>query len=86
MIESPNYPYSTSYIEEVAAYVRVSTTEQKMHGISIDAQKQKLKEYAENHNMKIVEWYIDEGVSGRKPIAKTANATNTKIKAIKIVI
>lgn len=70
MIESENYPYSTNYIEEVAAYVRVSTTEQKMHGISIDAQTQKLTEYAENHNMKIVEWYIDEGVSGRKPIAK----------------
>lgn len=70
MIESANYPYSTEYIEEVAAYVRVSTTEQKMHGISIDAQKQKLIEYAESNNMKIVEWYIDEGVSGRKPIAK----------------
>lgn len=70
MIESAGYPYSTSYIEEVAAYVRVSTSEQKMHGISIDAQKQKLAEYAENHNMKIVEWYIDEGVSARKPIAK----------------
>lgn len=70
MIESTGYPYSTSYIEEVAAYVRVSTTDQKIHGLSIDSQKQKLTEYAENHNMKIVDWYIDEGVSGRKPIAK----------------
>ena len=70
VIESAGYPYSTEYIEEVAAYVRVSTSEQKMHGISIDAQKQKLTEYAENHNMKIVDWYIDEGVSGAKPIAK----------------
>lgn len=74
MIENPGYPYSdeyiAQYIEEVAAYVRVSTSEQKMHGISIDAQKQKLTEYAENHNMKIVEWYVDEGVSARKPIAK----------------
>lgn len=70
MIESQNYPYSTSYIEEVAAYVRVSTTEQKLHGLSIESQKQKLTDYAEAHNMKIVEWYIDEGVSGRKPIAK----------------
>lgn len=70
MIESTGYPYSTQYIEEVVAYVRVSTTEQKMHGLSIDAQKQKLIEYAESHNMKIVEWYIDEGVSARKPIAK----------------
>ena len=70
MVESPGYPYSTEYIEEVAAYVRVSTTEQKMHGISIESQKQKLIEYAEKNNMKIVEWYIDEGVSGAKPIAK----------------
>jgi DNA invertase Pin-like site-specific DNA recombinase len=70
MIENPGYPYSMQYIEEVAAYVRVSTTEQKLHGLSIESQKQKLVEYAENHNMKIVEWYIDEGVSGRKPIAK----------------
>lgn len=70
MQESQNYPYSTSYIEEVAAYCRVSHTEQKLHGLSIEAQKQKLADYAEQHNMKIVEWYIDEGVSARKPIAK----------------
>lgn len=57
-------------IERVAAYVRVSTQEQKLHGISIDAQKAKLQAYADDNNMKIVEWYIDEGVSGRKLIRK----------------
>lgn len=55
-------------IETVAAYVRVSTQEQKLHGLSLDAQKMKLTEYAEKNNMKIVEWYVDEGVSGRKLI------------------
>lgn len=55
-------------IECVAAYVRVSSQEQKLHGLSLDAQKMKLNEYAEKNNMKIVEWYIDEGVSGRKLI------------------
>ena len=55
-------------IEPVAAYIRVSTTEQKLHGLSLDAQKMKLKEYAKKHDMKIVEWYCDEGVSGRKLI------------------
>lgn len=55
-------------IERVAAYIRVSTTEQKLHGLSLDAQKMKLKEYAKKNNMKIVEWYMDEGVSGRKLI------------------
>ena len=58
------------YIESVACYVRVSTQEQKLHGLSLDAQKEKLIDYAEKHNLRIVEWYIDEGVSGRKPIKK----------------
>lgn len=57
-------------IERVAAYIRVSTTEQKLHGISVDAQRMKLTEYAEKNNMKIVGWYVDEGVSGRKLIRK----------------
>jgi DNA invertase Pin-like site-specific DNA recombinase len=57
-----------SKIELVAAYVRVSTQEQKLHGLSLDAQKMKLTEYAEENNMRIVEWYVDEGVSGRKLI------------------
>lgn len=57
-------------VELVAAYVRVSTQEQKLHGLSLDAQRMKLVEYAKEHNMKIVEWYVDEGVSGRKLIRK----------------
>ena len=57
-------------VECVAAYVRVSTQEQKLHGLSLDAQKMKLTEYAEKNNMRIVEWYVDEGVSARKLIRK----------------
>ena len=60
----------TRKIERVAAYVRVSSQEQKLHGVSLDAQKMKLTEYAEKNNMRIVEWYVDEGVSGRKLIKK----------------
>lgn len=58
----------TMKIERVAAYVRVSHQEQKLHGLSLDAQRMKLTEYAEKNGMKIVEWYVDEGVSGRKLI------------------
>lgn len=58
----------TMKIERVAAYVRVSTQEQKLHGLSLDAQRMKLTEYAEKNHMKIVGWYVDEGVSGRKLI------------------
>lgn len=55
-------------VEIVAAYVRVSTQEQKLHGLSVDAQRMKLEQYAKEHNMRIIEWYVDEGVSGRKLI------------------
>lgn len=60
----------TGKILRVAAYVRVSHQEQKLHGLSLDAQKMKLTAYAKAHGMKIVEWYMDEGVSGRKLIRK----------------
>ena len=37
-------------IERVAAYVRVSSQEQVLHGLSLDAQRMKLNEYAETIN------------------------------------
>lgn len=61
---------ATMKIERIACYVRVSHAEQKLHGLSLDAQKAKLAKYAEENRMKIVGWYIDEGVSGRKLIRK----------------
>jgi len=67
-METSSFVGGTNYIEEVAAYIRVSTQEQKLHGISLEAQVEKLTEYAEKHNMKIVKFYKDEGVSGRKLI------------------
>lgn len=67
-MEKGTYIGGTDYIEEVAAYIRVSTQEQKLHGISLEAQVEKLTEYAEKHGMKIVKFYKDEGVSGRKLI------------------
>lgn len=69
-MEEGRFVGGLNYIEEVAAYIRVSSQEQKMHGLSLEAQEQTLREYAEKNNMKIVEWYKDEGVSGRKLIKK----------------
>lgn len=57
-------------MDRVACYIRVSSEEQKLHGISLDAQIDKLTAYAKDHELKIVEWYKDEGVSGRKLIRK----------------
>lgn len=67
-METGKFVGGENYIEEVAAYIRVSTQEQKLHGISLEAQVEKLTEYAEKHGMKIVKFYKDEGVSGRKLI------------------
>lgn len=54
----------------VACYIRVSTQEQKLHGLSLDAQRDTLKRYAEEHGLLIVGWYEDEGISGRKLIRR----------------
>ncbi len=53
-----------------AAYIRVSTEEQALHGYSLEAQKEALTEYANVHNMNIIDYYIDEGFSARKKMAK----------------
>ena len=53
-----------------AIYIRVSTEEQAIHGLSIDTQKQELTEYAKNNSYEIVDYYIDEGKTARKSITK----------------
>ncbi|WMJ87580.1 recombinase family protein [Anaerocolumna sp. MB42-C2] len=53
-----------------AVYIRVSTEEQAIHGYSLEAQKAALTEYAKAHSLDIVDYYIDEGLSARKKMAK----------------
>lgn len=48
---------------KVALYVRVSHDEQSKFGFSVQNQIKRLKEYAEEENLVIVEIYIDEGFS-----------------------
>lgn len=57
---------------KAALYYRVSTEEQARHGLSIDAQKDALTEWANANNLKIVGYYGDEGISARKPASKRA--------------
>jgi DNA invertase Pin-like site-specific DNA recombinase len=61
-----------SYLKvlRVGLYERVSTDEQAVKGYSIETQKDNLEEYAKEHNMKIVDHYTDEGISGAKPPLK----------------
>lgn len=57
-------------IRRVGLYGRVSTDEQALRGFSIEAQVDNLKEYCEENNLKIVDVYLDEGISGAKPPLK----------------
>lgn len=63
-------PLNHDLLQRTAAYVRVSTDEQKLRGLSPEAQRDTLRRYAAENNLVIVEWYEDLGVSGRKPIKK----------------
>lgn len=54
----------------VFLYVRVSTEEQAIHGLSIDAQTAALTAWAKANRHSIVGIYTDAGISGRKPASK----------------
>lgn len=54
----------------VALYCRVSTEDQARHGISIEAQLEALRQWAEREGHIIVGEYVDAGISGKKPPGK----------------
>ena len=54
----------------VACYIRVSTQEQCLHGLSLESQREALISYAKAHNMQVVDIYADEGITARKAINK----------------
>ena len=51
--------------EATGIYIRVSTDDQVREGFSINAQRDKLTKYAELNDWLIVDYYIDEGISGK---------------------
>ncbi len=51
-------------------YERVSTDEQAKHGFSIDTQIEALTEYCEKNNIRIVDHYCDDGISGGKAASR----------------
>ncbi len=53
-------------LKRCAIYIRVSTEEQHINGLSLPAQKKVLTEYAEQNGYLIVDCYADEGISARK--------------------
>ena len=49
-----------------ALYIRVSSEEQAKHGLSLEAQQEKLQQYARENGLRVVAEYHDEGYSARK--------------------
>lgn len=54
---------------KAVAYVRVSTEEQVIDGLSLDAQEEMAKAYCAMRDMDLIEIVRDQGVSAGKPIA-----------------
>lgn len=57
-------------MKRVFLYVRVSTEEQAIHGLSIDAQTAALQAWARAEHHQVVGVYTDAGISARKPASK----------------
>lgn len=53
-------------IRRAALYIRVSTEEQAMHGLSLTAQRETLTRYVEDNGLRLVGVYTDEGITARK--------------------
>lgn len=57
-------------VKRAAGYIRVSTAEQSLKGLSIETQIAEIKEYAKLHGMKLEDVYIDRGITARKSLEK----------------
>jgi DNA invertase Pin-like site-specific DNA recombinase len=53
---------------KAVAYVRVSTQEQASHGVSLDAQRERIQAYCQMVGLELVELISEEGISGSVPL------------------
>ena len=53
-----------------ALYIRVSTRDQNLHGYSLSAQENLLRQYAADHSMTVYDLYADRGKSANKALNK----------------
>jgi DNA invertase Pin-like site-specific DNA recombinase len=57
-------------VKRAAGYIRVSTVEQSLKGLSIETQISEIENYAKTHNMKLEGLYIDRGITARKQLER----------------
>ena len=54
---------------KAVCYVRVSTMEQSTHGVSLEAQEERLLAYCSMARIEVMAMIREEGISGAKPLA-----------------
>lgn len=57
-------------VKRAAGYIRVSTVEQSLKGLSIETQISEIENYAKQNNMKLEDMYIDRGITARKQLER----------------
>ena len=55
----------TRHPATVIGYIRVSTDDQRVNGVSLDAQRTRLKAYCAAHGLELLRIEEDAGISGR---------------------
>lgn len=55
-------------IKSVGGYIRVSTTEQAMRGVSLESQEEAIRNWCERNGYKLTDLYIDRGITARKKL------------------
>jgi site-specific DNA recombinase len=79
---------------KIAGYVRVSTQEQVSEGMSLEAQENKIRSWAEANDHEVIEIFVEEAVSGSKllserpqgkRIAKLLEARRPGVDAVVVV-
>lgn len=65
MAQFPNRTNAAG-IQRAALYIRVSTEEQAMHGLSLAAQRETLTRYVQENGLYLAGIYADEGITARK--------------------
>lgn len=55
-------------IKSVGGYIRVSTTEQAMRGVSLESQEAAIRAWCDRNGYKLVDLYIDRGITARKKL------------------
>lgn len=59
-------------VVRAAGYIRVSTAEQALRGLSLEAQEAEIRRWAAEHHVRLENIYVDKGITARKQLHRRA--------------